>query len=112
MTKIFISANKGRIGSPKVAGPSATLVVLNGNDIYQDDVLIGKVVKRPTETQNVYNVYNNEGSKVLIAQIDKVDPFEWKLTPTVGKEFTVMYDDDPDGIKILTYLASKGWIKK
>ena len=75
-------------------------------------MLIGKVVKRPTETQNVYNIYNNEGSKVLIAQIDKVDPFEWILTPTGGKEFTVMYDDDPDGIKILTFLASKGWIKK
>lgn len=112
MTMLFIKANKGVVGSPEVAGPSSTLVVLKGNEIFQDDVLIGKVMNRPTETQNVYYVYDKNGAKILTAQIDKVDPFEWTLTPTEGKELTVMYDDDLDGVKILTYIASKGWLYK
>jgi len=87
------------------------MVTLVENDIYRDDVLIGKVLERSTDTDRVYHVYDKSGSKVMVASLPKENPLEWKLTSIKGQEYSVVYEGEQDGIKILTYMANKGWLR-
>lgn len=92
--------------------PKNTPVIVQGREIYQEGHLVGKVNRREVDSDYVYSVYNKEGKRVMTASIDKDDPFEWILVNAKGEETTHLYEDDSDGIKILTYLASKGIIGK
>lgn len=110
--KDFILSKNGRVIEEKVNGPSASNVVLKGNEIYQDDVVVGKYRRKESDIYYVYSIYNNDGSKIMTAQIEMNDPFEWVLTDSDGKTKEVLYEDDEDGIKILSYLARNGYLTK
>ena len=71
----------------------------------------GKVLERHTDKDRVYHVYDKSGSKVMVASIPKENPLEWQLISTKGDTYNVLYEGEQDGIKILTYLAKKGWLK-
>lgn len=111
-TMVYIRAKRGEIFQPEPEGPSETPVTISGHEIYQDDVLIGKFNKRGLDEYFIYNVYDIDAAKVMTAKIEKNDPFEWILTDNNGKESSVLYEDDQDGVKILTYLAKKGILYK
>jgi len=98
----FVNNNTGEIAL------SDEPVVIKGGDIYQNDLAIGKLAKRDTGDHHEYNVYNVDGVKVMTATIEKLNPFEWILTASDGSKQTVLYDDDADGVKILTFLAKNG----
>lgn len=107
---MFIQGNGGRLveKAKKIMPPSDTPVIVKGREVYQDGVLIGKVNKRVMEEIYVYNIYSVEGLKVMTAKIEAEDPFEWVLLNNNGVESTILYEDDPEGIKLLTYLALNG----
>lgn len=107
----YIQRHNGRIGYPKAKAPSESSVTVVDNDIFRDDVLIGKVLERHTETDRVYHVYDKSGSKVMVATLPQVNPLEWELTSIKGDTYNVLYEGEKDGIRILTYLAKKGWLK-
>jgi hypothetical protein len=88
----------------------STVTVVN-NEIYQDGEIIGKVIERHSDTDRIYHVYNVSGDKVMVASLAKEDPMEWNLTSVKGDTYNVIYEGDQDGTKILTYMASKGWLK-
>jgi hypothetical protein len=111
MTKRYLQNNNGKIGRPKSWEPSALQVSIVDNEIIQDGQLIGKVIEKHTETDRIYHVYDVSGAKVMVARIEKQDPMEWTLTSAEGKTYTVLYEGEQDGIKILTYMASKGWLR-
>jgi len=113
MVKRYVQNNNGKFVLPKAKGPSSNLVMVNENrEIVQDGVVIGKVMERHTDMDRVYHVFDKEGSKVMVAKIAKIDPFEWILTSQKGDSYNVIHENDQDGIKILTYMASKGLLPK
>lgn len=113
MVKRYVQNNDGKFVLPKVNGPSSNLVMVNDDkEIVQDGVVIGKVMERHTEMDRVYHVFDKEGSKVMVAKIAKIDPFEWILTSQKGDSYNVIHENDQDGVKILTYMALKGWLPK
>ena len=111
MTKRYLQKHHGTIGIPKVKEPSKSPVIVVNNEIYQDGEIIGKVIERHTETERIYHVYNVSGDKVMVANLEKENPMEWTLTSNAGDTYNVLYEGEQDGIKILTYMASKGWLK-
>ncbi len=112
MAKRYLQNNNGKIALPKPKGPSSNQVIVNSNqEIIQDGVLIGKVMERHTDIDHTYHVFDKTGSKVMVASKSIIDPFEWKLTTPEGKTYNVIYEGEKDGIRILTYMASKGWLK-
>jgi len=110
-TQQLVQRHNGRIGYPQQAGPSQSSVILVDNDIYRDDVLIGKVLERDTDTARVYHVYDSSGSKIMVASLPKENPLEWELKTIKGAVHHVVYEGEEDGIKILTYMAMKGWLR-
>ena len=111
MAKRYLQRHHGTIGIPSVKEPSKSPVTVVSNEIYQDGEIIGKVIERHTETERIYHVYNISGDKVMVASLAKKDPMEWTLTSNKGDTFNVLYEGEQDGLKILTYMASKGWLK-
>ena len=109
--KQIVQRHHGKMGYFKPKEPSQSTVTLVDNEIFQDDVLIGKVLERNSEEDRIYHVYDTSGSKIIIASISKSDPLEWELTNTKGDIYNVLYEGEQDGVKILTYVASKGWLK-
>ena len=109
--KQIVQRHNGKLGYFKSDGPSQSTVKLVDNEIFQDDVLIGKVLERHSEEDRVYHVYDTSGSKIIVASISKSDPLEWVLTSNKGDTYNVLYEGEQDGVKILTYVASKGWLK-
>jgi len=110
-----VQNNDGKFVLPKVMakGPSSSKVTINDKkEIVQDGVVIGKVMERHTDMDRIYHVFDKEGSKVMVAKITKIDPFEWVLTSQEGDSYNVIHENDQDGIKILTYMASKGLLPK
>lgn len=105
---MFIEGNGGEVFANRAPEPSNDPVVIVGNDVYQNGEIIGKVNKRDTGSEYEYSVYNADGTKVMTASIPKENPFEWVLTEPNGNEQTVLYENDPDGIRILTYLSKIG----
>ena len=47
----------------------------------------------------------------MVASLAKKDPMEWTLISNTGDTYNVLNEGEQDGIKILTYMASKGWLK-
>lgn len=107
----YVSRYNGRLGYPKGKKPSESMVTVVDNGVYRDEVLIGKVLERNTDTDRVYHVYDRSGSKVMVASLPKENPLEWHLTSIKGTKYNVLYEGEQDGIKILTYMAKKGWLK-
>ncbi|MFY0685728.1 MAG: hypothetical protein JXQ90_01115 [Cyclobacteriaceae bacterium] len=110
-TKMFIKANNGKLATPEEV-PSNSTVEIIGREIFQDGVMVGKVNKREEENHFSYNIYNKDGKKVITAKIDKVDPFEWALIDSDGDEINILYEEDTEGIKMITYLTKSGVLTK
>jgi hypothetical protein len=111
MTMRYLQNNDGTIKFLKSKEQSKSTVTVVNNEIYQDGEIIGKVIERQTDIERIYHVYNVSGDKVMVASLAKEDPMEWNLTSIKGDTYNVIYEGDQDGTKILTYMASKGWLK-
>jgi len=109
MAKRLISNNKGRIGQMPKPEVSDEISVDDGI-IYQGGIKVGSVIRSETDDDYTFAIYNIDSEKVVTAVVAITDPVEWNLFREDGTKKSYLYNDDPLGHKMISYLIKKRYL--
>jgi hypothetical protein len=107
MARALIQSSDGYLLEPKPSEKKDPIYVVDG-DIFMGDDKIGFVKRTETDSEYTFNIYNVHGEKVVTAIVAIIDPEEWILESADGTKNSFLYNDDPDGHKLIAYLEKKG----
>ncbi|MGV3612449.1 MAG: hypothetical protein ACO1N0_15935 [Fluviicola sp.] len=118
---VNINNNNGGSGdntpTPTVTAPkSKSPVILTGNQIIRDEVVIGKFKQETTSSAysqktTVVTIYSEGGEKVAEASVPVENPQEWNVkTFSDNKTFNILYDSPNEKEKLFKWLADKNYL--